>query len=547
MVCQLDRPGIVVRKGTVMRRVSILSALGAIISLWAPLTACQAEDPATIITSRDEFTIPFRYDQQMLGRLSAREVVLSVSVDGGRSWNQTAAQPIDQQDFQFEPTAEGEYWFAVSVRDTEGRLHPDPKRTPPGLKVIVDRQNPELQLKLHREQADRIGLSWKIRDAHPDVETLQLEYRNASDETWKQVYIAKALSGQTSWKMMAGQLPEVRGRVFDTAGNVTQTVVSLEKEPALPKPKTQTITATDPVQLPVLKEAPEESPAMPLIMPQETATVNKPVQLNAPLNVPAPPQGAPTPTPVETEPATPLAPTPEWTQNHPGNLPQVAWDESTLPAEVLDLQETRTRHVNAHQFQIDYQVAGVGPSGVGAVELFITQDNGVQWWRYGVDPDLKSPMEVSVPEDGRYGFHFRIHSGVGNAEAPPQPGQAPQIDVIVDSLPPKLNLVRSYQGHGPHINQLTVQWQLEDEYPSARPVALYYSGNPTGPWQQIDGGIRNTGSYTFRLPPHAPTRMYLRMVATDSAGNASEQITRDPLLIDLSRPTARVITIDAIR
>ncbi|MCG6157836.1 hypothetical protein [Rubinisphaera margarita] len=530
-----------------MRRVTILSALGAIISLWAPLTACQADDPATIITARDEFTIPFRYDQQMLGRLSAREVVLSVSVDGGRSWNQAAAQPIDEQDFQFEPTAEGEYWFAVSVRDTEGRLHPDPKKTPPGLKVIVDRQNPDLQLKLTRQKSDRIELSWKIQEVHPDIETLQLEYRNASDESWKQVYIAKALSGQTSWKMLPGQLPEVRGRVFDTAGNVTQTVISLEKEIEPVKSRTQTVTATDPVRAPLLEKASTEPPAMPIIMPKETVTVNQPVQLNAPLNVPAPPQGLPTPTPVEPRSETSLAPAQEWSQKHPGQLPQVSYDENALPAEVLDLQETRTRHVNAHQFQIDYQVAGVGPSGVGAVELFITQDNGAQWWRYGVDPDLKSPMEVSVPEDGRYGFHFRIHSGVGNAEAPPQPGRAPQIDVIVDSQAPKLHLVRSYQGHGPHINQLTVQWQLEDEYPSAKPVALYYSGNPTGPWQQIDGGIRNTGSYTFRLPNHAPTRMYLRMVATDSAGNASEQITREPLLIDLSRPTARVITIDAIR
>ncbi|WP_146501720.1 hypothetical protein [Rubinisphaera italica] len=545
-----------------MRRFSIFMIVCTLCSGAFPLSSSRAAEPATIITARDEFTIPFRYDQELLSRLQAREVVLFVSVDEGRSWNEAATQPIDHQEFQFEPTGEGEYWFSVSIRDSGRRLHPDPKKSPPGLKVVVDRQNPELQLQLTRESGGRVGLSWKIKDAHADVETLILEFRNTSADDWKMVYIAKAMSGQTAWKIQPGQLPEVRGQVFDTAGNVTQNLVVLGELPVEPKPiqkKSKPVSNIEnisepheelslPVLQPVDKPNPESvaNDAMPLIIPKQVKVGEKPQAPTLP-SFPSPsvePQISSVPmltAPMQT-PAFEAVP-----QQSTYSMPETYPYQAIIPAPINKIEGVRSRHVNGHQFHIDYQVAGVGPSGVGAVELFITQDNGQQWWRYGVDADLKSPMEVSVPKDGRYGFHFRIHSGVGNAEPPPQPRQKPQIDVFVDSHPPQLQLLKSYQGHGPHINQLTVQWRLHDDFPAEKPVSLYYSANVNGPWQQVDGGIQNTGTFSFELPDHAPTRMYLRMVAFDAAGNTTEQISREPLLIDLSRPTARVITIDAIR
>ncbi len=47
--------------------------------------------------------------------------------------------------------------------------------------------------------------------------------------------------------------------------------------------------------------------------------------------------------------------------------------------------------VNASVFDIDYSVEDVGPSGVSAVELFVTEDGGQNWFKYGTDADLKSP------------------------------------------------------------------------------------------------------------------------------------------------------------
>jgi hypothetical protein len=58
--------------------------------------------------------------------------------------------------------------------------------------------------------------------------------------------------------------------------------------------------------------------------------------------------------------------------------------------------------VNTHVFDVDYQVEDVGPSGVSAVELFVTENGGQQWFRYGNDTDLRSPFQVDAQGEGTF-------------------------------------------------------------------------------------------------------------------------------------------------
>ncbi len=108
----------------------------------------------------------------------------------------------------------------------------------------------------------------------------------------------------------------------------------------------------------------------------------------------------------------------------------------------------RCRVVNSRKFQIGYKLQDVGPSGVASVELYITQDNGVTWYRYGVDDDNQSPFQVEVPRDGTYGFMLGVRSGAGLASDPPQNGDLPAIVVAVDLTAPRLEIVPVEQGHG---------------------------------------------------------------------------------------------------
>jgi hypothetical protein len=78
----------------------------------------------------------------------------------------------------------------------------------------------------------------------------------------------------------------------------------------------------------------------------------------------------------------------------------------------------------------------------------------------------------------------------------------------------------------------------------------------TGPWQPVAAAnelvqqaststpsarrLPNTGSFAWRVPAGLPPRVYLKVVARDSAGNEKTVITRDAVLIDLVKPRAKV-------
>ena len=148
------------------------------------------------------------------------------------------------------------------------------------------------------------------------------------------------------------------------------------------------------------------------------------------------------------------------------------------------------RTVNSRKFHIDYRIDDIGPSGVSSVELFVTQNNGEKWYRYGIDEDRRSPFEVEVPGDGMFGFSMRVVSGAGLTDPPPQAGQRPDIVIVADSSPPVVNLMPLQQGTGRNANKIRITWNIQDRKLAERPVSLSYSANPNGPWEPM-GGVRN--------------------------------------------------------
>ncbi len=516
-----------------MRQFLYLSVLTISLLGIGNLQAQAAAEQTGIVTSRDQFSIPFRFDQQELTRLNAQKVHLFLSRDHGQTWKLVETTGLDQSQFMFKPESDGDYWFSVAVSDADQVMHPEPSLNQPGLKIVVDRTRAKMDLNVRLRSGRQLELNWKVSDKHPVIQSLELEFRNSVDDPWNRVYVKKQLSGKTAWKIQAGQYPEIRGRFTDAAGNVTEKKVKL-----MPASQQQPIVLAANAHQSQSRSWPSAGAAIQLSSDSHGSDIQ-----------PQTAQPATDPTRQAESELKPIREQVSSEQPEHSTPHRAAFEETPFRSQVSQTAyrnlET-VRYMNAHQFDIEYQVAGTGPSGVGVVELFVTQDNGAQWWRYGIDADLQSPMTVKVPEDGRYGFHFRIHSGVGNAEPPPQPGQKPQIDLIVDSNKPQVRLLDSYQGHGDNINQVTVQWSFSDNHPIEKPIFLFYSSSRLGPWEQTEGALKNTGTSTFMLPRNTPAKLYVKVVARDAAGNQAEAISEKPLLIDLARPTARVITIEPV-
>lgn len=485
-----------------------------------------------IVTNKLRFRIPFRFDAAALQRMNARELHLYASTNRGASWGVAQSMAPQAGRFEYQATTDGEYWFAVRTIDGFGQAHPGGDQLEPGLIVVVDTAPPQLELQIQPSGAGKVQLSWQAQDPHLDPATLRLEYLQPGSSEWQPVSVLPRGSGQTSWSVPQGGQVAVRGSIADLAGNQglkqATTSVAGGNEPS-PRPAGSSIRepiAGGDAHSIFPQEAQPNPFAGPIITPgqinRNPATASQPATLAQPQFI----SGQP-------------AERPEITQERWQTGETAASDATTAyrPA-------SRQRIVNTKRFLLGYKVDDVGPSGVGGVDLFITQDNGRKWYRYGEDSDRASPMEVEVPQDGEYGFAVRVRSGAGLGTDPPTSGEPPAIFIVVDQTAPLLELLPVQQGQGAAMNQIQLRWRLSDAYPTDKSISLYYGPTLQGPWELISGWRQDTGSFVWTVGTGAPSQFYVRVMGRDAAGNIAKAETPTPIIVDLSRPSARIVDVE---
>jgi hypothetical protein len=200
----------------------------------------------------------------------------------------------------------------------------------------------------------------------------------------------------------------------------------------------------------------------------------------------------------------------------------------------------RPRMVNSRSFDLDYEVDGIGPSGIAKVELWGTRDGGRTWTSYGVDNDNRSPIRANVDGEGLYGFRMVVQSGNGLGGVTPRSGDAPDLWIMVDLTKPNVRLIDATAGTGPQSGELVLRWEANDSALAARPITLYFSDHPGGPWSIIAAGLENTGGYAWRVDSRAPDRIYLRIEARDEAGNIGAFEAAESVTLDRVRPEGHI-------
>jgi hypothetical protein len=445
--------------------------------------------------------------------------------------------------FLFRAMGDGEYWFLIRSMDASGQLQPRGGDRP-GLRVVVDTTPPKLQLEARRGDAGQVVARWQVADANLKPESLKLEYRAAADQPWQAVALDRqgfrttggVCTGEVSWWPPSGSpRAEVRAEVADAAGNtsVSHAQLGQDGESGLPPKPTADDGPLSPAasaknaapggamasgkgpQRGPLLEMPSTGKPRPAQVPRETifrspdGTIA--IQIDPALgdqHVRADPQGG--------------------RSNYPGFPPG-----SPAPRE-------RIRMVSSTRFQLDYDVESVGPSGVDRVELWGTRDGGRTWTSFGADEDKRSPLVVTVREEGIYGFRVAVRSGAGLGGEAPRPGDAPDVWVGVDWTKPLARIVAAEQTSGDRGAQLTIRWEAKDWMLAARPVSLYYAEARDGPWSAIAVGLENTGQYCWSIERQVPERLFLRLEVRDEAGNLGIAETPEPVYLDRRRPQVRI-------
>lgn len=523
------------------------------LTLAASLLLTAAPTPGDVVPiNQRNFQIPIRVEPSR--RHEIKELILFASTDQGATWNQVATATPDKEAFVYYAPSDGLYWFSVCVVDSRGnREPPDIYKAPPGQKVHIDTAKPAVRITAAERQGEDVTVAWDIQDDRLDLSSLRLEYRSADAPAWSwtNAAVVQTPVGQTRFRVTTPGAVAVRLQVQDLAGNTGSASADVAAGPTAPTATTTAFSGTAasagsggftlPGNAPALSPPPPTPvsatpPPWGGTGPVQTTTLNTAEARTVDRGWPTGPNLAPAPGAVPADAGGRLVAS----SNASPSLPV----PSGLPGGAQPPRPTMAtlQVTNNPQIQLDYQVDKVGPSGVGSVELWVTQDDGRTWRKLAEDSDLKPPITVELPGEGIYGLQLVVRSRANLGRRPPQSGDLPQMRIEVDTTPPVAQLYAP-EPDTQHPNALVLTWSVTDRTMAANPITLQWAERPDGAWQQIGAELPNTGRHSWQLPASMPGHVYLRLMAKDAAGNTCVAQTPSAVVVDLSQPEGQLIGI----
>jgi hypothetical protein len=485
-----------------------------------------------------EIQIPINFDPEQ--RKEIRELLLFATKSQAERWELVARETAEKDVFNFKATEDGFYWFTMMVVDKKGNRDPkDINSAPPGLKVLIDTKAPIINLKSAEKQGDDVVVTWAIQEAYPDWKTLKLEARG-SDGKWYRVEAQGVATGSARIpRGVSAGISQVRMELFDVAENRGESGIKDVTEPVVP----------------IIGKT--EIPLAPLNDPMRNPIRN--VSGEGPL-----PEIAPVPNRDEAIPPNTPQPIARTTPKNSVNRENTNTDQpkaETTPS--LNPNERRLADlvpINVSRFDMSFDVESRGPSGISKAQLWVTRDDGKTWKLWTEQDRSESSIEVDLdvkgnPQlEGVYGFKVVLVSGGGLTKGQPKGGDLPDYRVDVDLTAPEIDLYPPVPDPKER-DSLILRWKAHDRNMTSSPITLEWSEKKEGPWSPIatqeirdtsySGGpparrLPNIGSHAWKVAPNVPARVFLKISARDTAGNVSEAITDTPVLVDLSKPEAKI-------
>jgi hypothetical protein len=538
-------------------------------------------------------TLNFDINIEEKEKASIRALELYISRPNGGVWELVNSVPPSAKTIPHTVKDDGPYLINIVTVYTDGSRDPaDVTKSAPMQKLLIDSTAPILRNLVAERVGEQIRISWSVDDQHPNDASTKVEWKtqDASEATWKAVPLttpdrrsAQVVPGSNAALM-------VRVTIEDVAGNTATQTKELNGERTSAVVPTSAITPASPTTAPVLK--PDlGNLVMPNLtqIPLPSSSVLPPPMLNSP-NAPITPPilpGPSLPTPpavagpsapvVDLTPMTPSAPsgypaplaTPALSSVPPAPLPTGPTpiaagsgvnNNGLEVAAIANPNLPAAKPINFLRFDVSYNLEA-GPSGISRLDLYVTRDDGRTWSKWSQHDGEQKPLRIAldtrgnVSPEGVYGFSLVATSGAGLSGPTPTDGTSPDFRVNVDLTPPMVRLFAP-DSDATRPGALLLKWDVKDKNPSKDGLALAWSESPSGPWKSIGedkkseiiagmGGdlsvkVPDVGSYAWKLPEKLPPKVFLRVVAWDAAGNRSDVTTPQPVLVDLTKPRARI-------
>lgn len=567
---------------------------GVGLAAWIGWTGWRAQAqepgiPATVTRSylnKTTINLPIVIDERHRSQL--RNILLYVKDGATQPWKLCDKATPAQTSFTYRAPGEGEYWFNIVSVDNTGRMTPaDVSKEAPALIVVLDTQAPQIDVYPldNAPEGQYIRCDW--RDAHLDTFKSRLYYQTG-DMVWRPLEKHPGKVNTFCVPAQANWTGNVRAVAVDLAGNTAMRDKNLSAGAAALPP-------SRPVDVP----PPSAPPSVPnqitvIPTPQPPLITNAPPTPPSNVVFPAPPRHV-APAPLATNTRLPdrtdvmLPPMPRGNQHVAAidplpvvpPMPAPAIAHKTMPAEMTgtktatppspqlfdpavaarslpvfgpqDLKQTsysrepasiQRQFSNTSRLFLDYRIEAMGASGVGKVEVWTTRDLGQSWQKLCEDTDRQSPAEINLPGDGVYGVSLVISNGRGFGAAAPNPGDAPDSWVEVDTAKPQAELMQIRAGAGEDSGALLIAWSARDKNLPSDALELQYAGAREGPWHVVAKGLKNEGTYRWVPPVEVGAQAFIRLLVRDQANNVATAETPQPIpLDDASRPRGRVVSI----
>jgi hypothetical protein len=459
--------------------------LGLLAILATQTAVVRSQDrPRVEYLNRRSFTIP--YDGRDPENRT-NELRLYASRNGG-PWEVASTIRPSERSFDFRTDQDGNYTFAVQRIYDGGEYDVSTRNLKPQLNIIIDSQQPRATtFQPYVDTDGAAAVRWAISDENLDSNSIQLEYRWDKNDSWLPYDIRAKYpaSGSHAWLLKPGQKFQVRIRARDLAKN--EYVSPGVWTPPQPGEENRIESAREPMGL--------------------------------------------------------------------GTSGQ---NNSNDPAPLNNAARSSMFYINSLKVNLVHDVK-VGPSGLSRLELYTISNTSNQWKldEKGTIDFTKQPaaaqpaqgvvssqtLRFDAPAEGQYGFIIIAKSRAGLGESAPRSGDAPRVQVTVDTSKPKVRIIdikaRPNGDRGGAI--LEILWEASDPNMAPQPIDIEYASNVEGPnWKMIADKLDNSGRFTWAVPSGEDYQFFVRIKARDKATNVGMAITDRPVVVDLTVPSVDI-------
>lgn len=498
-------------------------------------------------TKTTTFKLPIQMDERI--RANLKEVQLYVK-SGNGDWVRQEAVPPTTPHFDYRVPGDGEYWFSLVTVDKFGKMSPsDVANEPPALRVIVDTRPPAVEVQPGMGPDGSFLIRCNAVDANMEGSTLKA--------------IVKSIEGDRPLTMVEPGIYKINRTDLDAPIHVT--AVDMAGNVGMKE-----VTGRELFAAVAPPPAPPQIPTAPPALPGGITAAKNPLAIPPAGGVQPPPVAQVSGGPAIVPPSIPPVLPPSATGNGlPAVVPPAVATPGVnpLPGPGLDPATTVTGYtpqpntppvtskspaktsgnrqlISTTQAQIEYRLDSVGQSGISKVEVYMTSDGGQRWTRLAEDADRRSPVDVELPGDGTFGIRFVVTNGNGFSSKAPQSGDQPLTTIEVDTTPPFLQL-RPVELN-PASGTIDIRWTATDKNLGEEPIAIFCKTTPDGAWQPVVRNLRNEGAYRWTFPRDLGQQFFIKVEATDLAGNISRQETPNPIVLDTMVPTVDVVGVTGV-